>query len=56
MDSLSIGSTWLVVAANTLGPLVALLIGFIGTDRFLRRQFAEKRGRAPLEGAELGED
>jgi hypothetical protein len=47
MDSLSIGSTWLVAAANTLGPLVALLIGFTGTDRFLRWQFAEKRGRAP---------
>jgi hypothetical protein len=30
MASLSIGSTWLVTAANTLGPLVALLIGFTG--------------------------
>jgi ABC-type uncharacterized transport system permease subunit len=49
MESLITGSAWLsMTAAAVVGPLVALLIGFTGTDRFLRRQFAEKRGRAPL--------
>jgi ABC-type uncharacterized transport system permease subunit len=49
MESLITGSAWLsMTAAAVVGPLVALLIGFVGTDRFLRWQLAEKRGRAPL--------
>jgi hypothetical protein len=48
MESLITGSAWLsMTAAAVVGPFVALLIGFVGTDRFLRWQLAEKRGRAP---------
>jgi hypothetical protein len=49
MEILITGSTWLsMTAAAVVGPFVALLIGFVGTDRFLRWQLAEKSGRAPL--------
>jgi hypothetical protein len=47
MESLIAGSAWLSMTGAVVGPLVALLIGFVGTDRFLRWQLAEKRGRAP---------
>ena len=56
MDSLSHGSTWLITTASALGPLIALLIGFAGTDRLLRWQLAEKRDRASLKGAESSGD
>jgi hypothetical protein len=52
MDSLSHGSTWLVTTASTLGPLIALLIGFVGTDCLLRWQLAQKHHRTPSKGAE----
>jgi hypothetical protein len=48
MESLITGSAWLsMTAAAVVGPFVALLIGFVGTDRFLRWQLAEKRGPRP---------
>jgi hypothetical protein len=56
MESLITGSTWLSMAAAGVGPFTALLIGFVGTDRLLRWQLGEKRGRATLEGAEVGKD
>jgi hypothetical protein len=40
MNSLWTGSTWLLTTAAALSPLIALLIGFAGTDRLLRRQLA----------------
>ena len=36
MNSLWIGSTWLITTAAALSPLIALLIGFAGTDWLLR--------------------
>jgi hypothetical protein len=52
MDALSTGSlqSWIGVAATALSPLMALLMGFVGTDRLLRWQLGEKRDQAPLEG------
>lgn len=43
MDSFFTGSvqSWLAVAATTLGPLVAFMVGFERTDRFLCRRLAE---------------
>ena len=52
MNSLWTGSTWLLTTAAALSPLIALLIGFAGTDRLLRWQLVEKRDRASLKGAE----
>jgi hypothetical protein len=51
MDSLPTGSvqSWLAVAAATLSPLIALLVGFVGTDRWLRWQFGESRDHPPFE-------
>jgi hypothetical protein len=43
MNSLWTGSTWLLTTAAALSPLIALLIGFAGTDQLLRWQLAEKR-------------
>ena len=50
MDSLLIGSAqyWLDVAAATLGPLTALIVGFEGADWFLRRRLGEASEHAPL--------
>jgi hypothetical protein len=44
MESLLTGSvqSWLTVVSATLGPLIALIIGFEGADWFLRRQLGEK--------------
>ena len=52
MNSLWTGSTWLITTASTLSPLIALFIGFAGTDRLLRRQFGGEHDRAPSKGAE----
>ena len=54
MDSLLTGSaqSWLAVAAETLGPLIALIVGFEGADWFLRRHLVETCDHAPLGGAE----
>jgi hypothetical protein len=54
MDTLPIGSaqSWLAVAATTLGPLIALIVGFEGADWLLRRRLGEVCDHAPLEGAE----
>jgi hypothetical protein len=41
---------WLILAAPALSPLIALLVGFVGTDRWLRWQLGEQRDHAPLEG------
>ena len=51
MNSLWTGSTWLLTTAAALGPLIALLIGFAGTDRLLRWQLAEKRDHTSLKVA-----
>lgn len=57
MDSLPIVSaqSWLAIAA-TLGPLIALIVGFEGADWFLRRLFREMCDHAPLESAERNGD
>jgi hypothetical protein len=54
MGSLPMGSvpSWLAVAAETLGPLIALIVGFEGADWFLRRRLGEAGEHAPLKGAE----
>ncbi len=61
MDSLPTGSiqSWLIVAAAALGPLIALLVGFAGTDRLLRWRLGEKperteRGEDRRQGAATG--
>jgi len=43
MDDLFAGSmpSWLSAAATVLGPLIALLIGFVGADRWLRWLLSE---------------
>ena len=58
MDSLPIGSvqSWLAVVVATLGPLVALMVGFEAADWFLRRQLREMCDYAPLEGVECKDD
>jgi len=58
MDSLLTGSaqSWLAVAAETLGPLIALIVGFEGADWVLRRRLGEVYDRAPLEGVECKDD
>jgi hypothetical protein len=56
MDNLSHSSTWLITTASALGPLIALLIGFAGTDRLLRWQLAQKHHRTPSKSAEGSED
>jgi hypothetical protein len=50
MNSLPTGSiqSWLVMAAAALSPLIAPLVGFAGTDRWLRWQLGEKRNHTPL--------
>jgi hypothetical protein len=50
MDSLPIGSvqSWLDVVAATLGPLIALIVGFEGADWFLRQWLGEPCEHAPL--------
>ena len=50
MFSLFTGSipSWLIAATIALGPLIALLVGFVSTDRWLRWLFGGKR-RAPRE-------
>ena len=52
MDSLPTGSiqSWLDMTVAAFGPLIALLVGFAGTDRWLRGQLREKRGHIILEG------
>jgi hypothetical protein len=55
MDSLLIGSlqSWLITATAALGPLIALLLGFVGTDRWLRWKLNEKHGHTSLEGTKV---
>jgi hypothetical protein len=59
MDSFFTGSvhSWLAVAAETLGPLIALIVGFEGADWLLqRRQLGQTGAHAPLEGTEGNDD
>jgi len=58
MDSLPIGSvqSWLAAATATVSPLIALMVGFAGTDWLLRRQLREMCDHAPLEGTEGKDD
>jgi hypothetical protein len=58
MEVLPTGSvqSWLAVAVTTLGPLIALMVGFEGADWFLRRRLGEVCERAPVEGAEGKDD
>jgi hypothetical protein len=37
--------SWLIA----FGPLITLLVGFVGTDRWLRWLFGETRPRSPRE-------
>ena len=57
MDSLPAGSMqlWLAVVTSILGPLAALIVGFVGADHFLRWKLGEKRQQAACEGAGGGE-
>jgi hypothetical protein len=50
MDNLLTGwlQSWLITAAATLGPLIALLIGFLGADWWLRQQLKAKRSHLAL--------
>jgi hypothetical protein len=52
MDSLFSGSvqSWLVVAAATLSPLIALIVGFEGADWLLRRQLGD-RAKTAVQGS-----
>jgi hypothetical protein len=58
MDSLLTGSvqSWLAVAAATLSPLIALIVGFEGADWLLRRRLGEVCDHASLEGVECKDD
>jgi hypothetical protein len=48
MNSLLTGSvqSWLVVVVAPLSPLIALIVGFEGTDWLLRRRLRECPGKA----------
>jgi hypothetical protein len=52
MNSLPVGSvqSWLAVATATVSPVIALMVGFAGTDWLIRRQLGEMCDHAPLEG------
>jgi hypothetical protein len=54
MDSFFVGSvqSWLNAAATAVGPLIALLVGFVGADRWLGRQLSENCQHAPPGGVE----
>ena len=54
MDSFFTGSvqSWLAVAATTLSPLIALIVGFEGADWLLRRRLSKACDHVPLKGAE----
>jgi len=57
MDSLPAGSMqlWLAVVTSSLGPLAALIIGFVGADQFLRCKLGGKRQQVPCEVAGGGQ-
>jgi hypothetical protein len=52
MDDLLTGSTpsWLSAAAPALSPLIALLVGFVGADRWLFWRLRENCHHAPAGG------
>jgi hypothetical protein len=54
MDSLPTGliPSWLSVAATALGPLMALLVGFVGTDWLLHSRLPGKRLQTATESDE----
>ena len=54
MNNLTIGSIqcWLAMAGDGFGPLAALILGFVGTDRLLRRQLRGKEPHISVEGPE----
>jgi hypothetical protein len=54
MENLVTGSvqSWLAVAATTLGPLIALIVGFEGADWFLRPRLSEPCEHVSLREAE----
>jgi hypothetical protein len=54
MDDLLTGSmpSWLSAAATALTPLIALLVGFVGADRWLRWLLSDSCHHAPAEGDE----
>jgi hypothetical protein len=57
MDDFLIGSmpSWLNAAASAISPLIALLVGFAGADRWLDWLLSEKCHYAAAEGDEAGE-
>ena len=54
MDSLPTAfiPSWLNVAATALGPLTALLVGFVGSDWLLRSRLPGKRVQTATESDE----
>ena len=46
---------WLVMTATALSLFIAVLVGLIGADRFLRKRLSNKRERAWLEDTEGGD-
>jgi len=57
MDDLFAGSmpSWLSAAATVLSPLIALLVGFVGADRWLRWLPSENCHHVPAGCDEGGE-
>ena len=57
MDDLLTGSmpSWLNAAATAVSPLIALLVGFTGADRWLDWLLSEKCHYAAAKGDEAGE-
>jgi hypothetical protein len=58
MDSLPIAliPCWLSIAATALGPLMALLVGFVGTDWLLHSRLLGNRLETETESDEGVED
>jgi hypothetical protein len=54
MDILVTGSNLLITVASALSPMIALLVGFAGTQLLLQWQHGEKSGHISLESAEGG--
>jgi len=52
----AIGSiqSWLTMVTAALSPLIALLVGFVGTDRWLRWQLGDKHDRTPPKVMKFG--
>jgi hypothetical protein len=56
MESLITGSTWLSVTGAVVGPFMALLIGFVGTNRLLWWQLAARTRAARRNAPQVTEN